>query len=371
MNVLMNGKVPWAGLLVCLALVTGFTTVRPALAGSFFSSSRYAYFAGTVGSWDRDPSVDSVFVITGPINSVPGDDPFAFLSFDSTVHVIVIEPGSTECYLQSTEFDCNIANFLAAQLDYGGKDFYGSGVWKITENLWLVNANITNIQHYVNGFHMIKMVVCIESNTASEAFIKEITTFAAEANIKDITAYIAGIEEWGLVDPIAIAEDLSAYATDANVTNLTLYVQGINYTDPFTPPYCDIIVSYCGTTDVTGEPRANFVQITHQEDDSPGELYVVGNWTDFTANIKGLGVVTGKVTDHVVKNESPTVPNINVKVDINHDGKINIVDVAAVARVFGCTKDTQSYNPLLDINSDYIINILDLSAVATDFGTWM
>jgi hypothetical protein len=257
------------------------------------------------------------------------------------------------------------------QLGYGGKDFYGSGVWKITEKLWLVNANITNIQHYVNGFHMTKMVLCIASNTASEVFIKEITTFAAEANINGITAYIAGVEEWGMVDPFEIAEELAARAAEANVANLTLYVQGINYTDPFEPPYCDIMVSYAGTTDVTGEPRSNLVEITHQENDSPGELYVVGNWTDFTANVKGLGVLTGKITDHTMKNEDPTVPKLNVKVDINRDGKINILDVAAVARVFGCTKETQSYNPLLDINSDYIINILDLSAVARDFGTWI
>jgi hypothetical protein len=367
MNVISNRKVRWTGLLVCLALLTGLTMVRTTRAEPFFSSSRYAYFAGDVDSWDRDPSVDEGFVCVAPINSVLGNEPEAWLLFDKTINVIVIPPNSTQCYLTSTEIDCYIGNFSTVQLGYDEKDFYGSGVWRITEKLWISNANITNIQHYVNGFQMTTMVICVTSNTASEAFIKEITAFAAEANISNITAYVSGQD---LVDPSEVAREISAYAAEANIADVRLYVQGINLTDTFTVPYFDIMVEYDGVTDGTGEPRTGLVQITHQENDSPGELYAVGNWTDFTANIKGLGVVSGKVTDHVVKNEDQGSAGntINVKMDVNFDRRVDILDVSAVARAFGCTKDSPRYNPLFDINSDFVINIVDIAMVAKGFG---
>lgn len=368
MNSLINRKVPWASLVTCLVLLIASTLVQTGFAEPLFSSSRYAYFFGDVDSWDRDPSVRSGMVCVAPVNSVLGDDPEAWLLFDSTASGIVIPANSTECYLQSTEVDCSISSFSTVQLDYDGKDFYGAGVWEITETVFLCNANVTNIQHYVNGFRMTSMILCVSTNTGSEAFIKGILAFAGEQNIDDLTAYVAGQD---LTDPFEVAGEVAARAAEANIANVTIYIHGVNLTDSWDISWSDILAEYDGTIDGKGEPRASFVWIRHQEPDSPGELYVIGNWTDFTANIKGLGVVTGKVTDHAAKNEEPTVPKINVKVDINHDGTINILDVAAVASVFGCTKDTQNYDPLVDINSDYVINTLDLSAVAIDYGKRM
>lgn len=54
--------------------------------------------------------------------------------------------------------------------------------------------------------------------------------------------------------------------------------------------------------------------------------------------------------------------------DVNHDGKINILDMAKVALAFGSVPGMSNWNPYVDINQDCRINILDLVAVAINFG---
>ena len=55
--------------------------------------------------------------------------------------------------------------------------------------------------------------------------------------------------------------------------------------------------------------------------------------------------------------------------DVNGDRKINIVDVALVARAFGSTPGSPRWNPLADMNGDLKIDITDISLVAKTFGT--
>jgi parallel beta-helix repeat protein len=54
--------------------------------------------------------------------------------------------------------------------------------------------------------------------------------------------------------------------------------------------------------------------------------------------------------------------------DINGDGKVNILDIAAVAKCFGTTPGHPRWDPVCDINYDFIVNILDIAAVAKQFG---
>ncbi|MDH5267194.1 MAG: hypothetical protein OEW62_05890, partial [Candidatus Bathyarchaeota archaeon] len=56
------------------------------------------------------------------------------------------------------------------------------------------------------------------------------------------------------------------------------------------------------------------------------------------------------------------------RTDVNHNRKIDIHDVAKVARAYGSTVGSSLYDPDLDFNSDSIINIVDLAAVARNFG---
>jgi len=62
-------------------------------------------------------------------------------------------------------------------------------------------------------------------------------------------------------------------------------------------------------------------------------------------------------------------PNEYQTEDVNHDGKINIVDVSAVAKAFGTIYGVPGWIYVGDINNDRKINIVDVSFVAKLFGT--
>jgi hypothetical protein len=54
--------------------------------------------------------------------------------------------------------------------------------------------------------------------------------------------------------------------------------------------------------------------------------------------------------------------------DLDADGKVNIVDVAIVARAFASLKGQPRWNGVADLNFDNSIDLLDMTAVAKDFG---
>jgi len=63
------------------------------------------------------------------------------------------------------------------------------------------------------------------------------------------------------------------------------------------------------------------------------------------------------------------VLNSTVKLyDLNHDGKINIIDISIVAKAFGTSPGMPGWNPIADVNNDGTVNIKDISLVAKNFG---
>jgi len=54
-------------------------------------------------------------------------------------------------------------------------------------------------------------------------------------------------------------------------------------------------------------------------------------------------------------------------VDLNDDGKVNIIDVAIAAKAYGTQLGEENWNEMADINKDEIVNIIDISIVAIDF----
>ena len=53
--------------------------------------------------------------------------------------------------------------------------------------------------------------------------------------------------------------------------------------------------------------------------------------------------------------------------DINRDGQVNILDIAACAVAFGTRIGDPNYYRLADVNEDNLINILDIAATAVDY----
>lgn len=56
------------------------------------------------------------------------------------------------------------------------------------------------------------------------------------------------------------------------------------------------------------------------------------------------------------------------KPDVNEDGTVNIIDIATVAKAFGCEPGDERWNPMTDLDMNEIVNIIDIANVARDFG---
>jgi hypothetical protein len=54
--------------------------------------------------------------------------------------------------------------------------------------------------------------------------------------------------------------------------------------------------------------------------------------------------------------------------DLNGDGRINIIDIAIVARAFDSKLGDPNWNEVADLNKDGWVNIVDIAIVASDFG---
>jgi Ca2+-binding EF-hand superfamily protein len=54
--------------------------------------------------------------------------------------------------------------------------------------------------------------------------------------------------------------------------------------------------------------------------------------------------------------------------DVNGDGKVNIQDVAIVAKHFGTTPSSPNWNPACDLDNNGKVNIADVAIVAQAFG---
>jgi hypothetical protein len=54
--------------------------------------------------------------------------------------------------------------------------------------------------------------------------------------------------------------------------------------------------------------------------------------------------------------------------DVNKDGKVNVVDIAIVARAFASSAGQALWDPSCDFDHNGIINMIDISVVAKDFG---
>ena len=63
--------------------------------------------------------------------------------------------------------------------------------------------------------------------------------------------------------------------------------------------------------------------------------------------------------------------NITVRLmgDVNGDGRVDLRDIALVARAFGSTPGSPNWNPAADLNGDGIVNMQDIALVARHFGS--
>jgi hypothetical protein len=82
----------------------------------------------------------------------------------------------------------------------------------------------------------------------------------------------------------------------------------------------------------------------------------------------GKYTVTLNVTDSFGWNQTSSTVTVTFRTDLNKDGTVNIMDIAIVARAFGCKPGDDRWNPIADMDTNETINIIDVAKVAKDYG---
>jgi len=118
-------------------------------------------------------------------------------------------------------------------------------------------------------------------------------------------------------------------------------------------------------------PGEEYTETFTWYEDGVEDVMKEGNWT-ISLYVSPSGVPGGEVEDSNLANnlaDEPHVVEAKVwAVDINGDGKVNIIDIAAAAMAFGSVPGHPRWNPDADINGDGKTNIFDIFSIAKSFG---
>lgn len=153
--------------------------------------------------------------------------------------------------------------------------------------------------------------------------------------------------------------------------NFTLYIARIvnASTVELNHNESDFLISgFWAVSNITKPTSAKDVLgLLHSTTIASGELSVTDNWTHFTINIEGLETIQGNVTSHRIRQIGDT----NTKIpycDTNHDGKIDVRDIAQVAVAYGSTLGFDRYEFNADSNSDLRIDARDVALCSSLYG---
>jgi PKD repeat protein len=106
--------------------------------------------------------------------------------------------------------------------------------------------------------------------------------------------------------------------------------------------------------------------------DGTPEIVETGPVTTHVFTSNGTFNVTLTVIDSEGLNDTTwqliTVQFVEINVDLNGDGKVDILDIAPVGLAFGSYPGNERWNELADVNKDGVVDIFDLVLVAMNFG---
>ena len=144
----------------------------------------------------------------------------------------------------------------------------------------------------------------------------------------------------------------------------------LDYTDPLNRTHDFFVAGLWGVLNVTFvfQDSTFFWMSRPMVDRGPGVLAVDADpvngtpWSVFTLAIDGFLPVRGRVMFHRVK--TVEIPDG----DVVMDSKIDIKDLAVIAKSYGSMPGRAGYDFTVDINFDWRVDIKDLAAVAKVYG---
>lgn len=92
-----------------------------------------------------------------------------------------------------------------------------------------------------------------------------------------------------------------------------------------------------------------------------------GNYTISLVVTDSTATVQTFTTTQLIAVGPACVPAQFVRADLNHDGKVDMYDLAAIARAFGSKPSSPNWNPSADVSQDGVVDIVDVAIAAFVF----
>lgn len=229
----------------------------------------------------------------------------------------------------------------------------------------LFSAVMTSAKAMPNTFVLAVGKVSSYGSVPAFGFMKAFAQVDAWAriNLAWMTAPLPVVPSPGsMISPIAFSF-FAARLVNASIIKLN-YTDTNGVTHDF---YVDGVWNVLNVTFTYRDSTFNFV-VQPMKTTAPGVFTIdpssAGNipWSEFTLAIQGVLPVKGAVSFH-------RITNVNIPDgDVNLDGKIDIRDLATVAKTYGTMPGRSGYDFNLDINFDFRIDIKDLAIMAKSFG---
>ena len=148
-----------------------------------------------------------------------------------------------------------------------------------------------------------------------------------------------------------------------NIANNNVGIKLVNSSDNsiFHNNFLDNKIQACHEN----EYYPTYPSINTWDDGNEGNYWSDYDGTDLDENGVGDALY---IIDENNRDNYPLMSEFSIHTDLNHDGEVDIMDIARVAHAFGSHPGHDKWDPKADLNYDGEVDIMDVSRVAREFG---
>jgi len=189
-----------------------------------------------------------------------------------------------------------------------------------------------------------------------------VTSVAGEKNLEN-NEYADGTVHVGEYHDVAVGDitlPLRHFYVGQSVEITVKVVNKGNYYETFnvTIGYDDVLIQFQALTELAPKEEMNLTSSWNLKSVLPCRNYII--WAE-TSQVSGeLDVDNNKMVCGAVY--------VRIMGDVDGNGIVNIIDLSAVAIVFGTKFGSPRYDKNVDFNLDGVINIIDIASAAINFG---
>jgi len=258
---------------------------------------------------------------------------------------IIIKPTADFMYAPTYPV-VNQSVLFDASISYDSDGIVAAYTWNFGDGNITTTEN-PSIRHVFRNASMYDVTLTITDNDGlTETITRQITVYTTVVSVHDI-AIINIKPEFSWVyqgQPLNITVAVANEGTDVETFNVTLYYDNTEM-ETFTIfnlfPGRNLTLTFTWNTTNLYPTQYNISAVAN----------IMPEETDINDNSLIYGTITVLWTG-----------------DINHDGRVDMRDIAAIARGFGSHTGEPRYDPNCDLNSDGKIDMRDIAPAAKNFG---